>query len=289
MLPLLTLLWGLNWPVMKIGLQDFTLLSYRSITTAIGAVGLFAIARLAGERIRPQPGDWKPLIWAALLNITGWNTLMLLGVSQMESGRAAILGFTMPVWAAIIGFAFLRTPMTRKQLLGLAAGMAGIALLLQEDLRAMQSAPWGAAAMIAAAICWAGGTVVVRHAAIRTPVISLVAWQQGLGVLPIAAMTLIFDDMDYGAVTLWPLVSLLYNAFIAAILCYWLWFTIVTLVPVAVSSVSTLMVPVVGVFSGMLLLAEQPGPAEFGALALVSAAVALVLIPGRRSAARIRT
>jgi drug/metabolite transporter (DMT)-like permease len=52
--------------------------------------------------------------------------------------------------------------------------------------------------------------------------------------------------------------------------------------PVAVSSLSSLPVPVVGVFSGMLFLGERPGPNEFVALALVLASVATVMFPERR-------
>jgi drug/metabolite transporter (DMT)-like permease len=52
-----------------------------------------------------------------------------------------------------------------------------------------------------------------------------------------------------------------------------------------VSSLSSLPVPVVGVFAGMIVLGERPGPAEWIALALVLSALVAVLWPGRATKA----
>jgi len=66
------------------------------------------------------------------------------------------------------------------------------------------------------------------------------------------------------------------------IFCYWAWFKIATTAPPAVSSLSTLMIPVVGVFSGIWLLRETPRWQEYAALVLVIASLATVLIGPRR-------
>ena len=64
--------------------------------------------------------------------------------------------------------------------------------------------------------------------------------------------------------------AILYNVFLAGTLAHWAWFTLARTLPVAVSSLSSLPVPVVGVFAGMLVLGERPGWSEFAALALVA-------------------
>ena len=80
--------------------------------------------------------------------------------------------------------------------------------------------------------------------------------------------------------------AVLYNIFLAGTLAHWAWFKMARTLPVAVSSLSSLPVPVVGVLSGMLFLGERPGSSEFIALALVLASLAAVLFaPERRSAA----
>ena len=71
--------------------------------------------------------------------------------------------------------------------------------------------------------------------------------------------------------------ALLYNIFLAGTLAHWAWFTLARTLPVVVSSMSSLPVPIVGVFAGMLFLGERPGASEWAALAFVVAAMVLVL------------
>src|SRR5262249_41049616 len=71
--------------------------------------------------------------------------------------------------------------------------------------------------------------------------------------------------------------AILYNIFLAGTLAHWAWFTLARTLPVAVSSLSSLPVPVIGVFSSMIVLGERPGVAEFSALALVIASLFAVL------------
>ena len=71
--------------------------------------------------------------------------------------------------------------------------------------------------------------------------------------------------------------AIAYNIFLAGTLAHWAWFTLARTLPVAVSSMSSLPVPVVGVFSGMLILGERPGIGEWTALALVVAGMFAVL------------
>ncbi len=72
-----------------------------------------------------------------------------------------------------------------------------------------------------------------------------------------------------------------YNVFIAFAFAHWAWIKIATSVPVSVFSISMLLIPVVGVVSGMLFLGERPSAAEYAALALVLAALLTVLRPAR--------
>jgi drug/metabolite transporter (DMT)-like permease len=75
--------------------------------------------------------------------------------------------------------------------------------------------------------------------------------------------------------------AILYNIVFAGTIAHWAWFTLARTLPVAMSSMSSLPVPVVGVFAGMIVLGERPGPAEWIALVLVLCALVAVLWPGR--------
>jgi drug/metabolite transporter (DMT)-like permease len=69
---------------------------------------------------------------------------------------------------------------------------------------------------------------------------------------------------------------------VTSVFCIWAWTRIATAAPVAVSSLSTLMIPVVGVLAGMAMLGERPQWHDIGGLLFVLAALATVLVPSRR-------
>ncbi len=73
--------------------------------------------------------------------------------------------------------------------------------------------------------------------------------------------------------------------FLAGTIAHWAWFTLARTLPVAVSSLSSLPVPVVGVLAGMLFLGERPGIAEFAALALVLCSLFAVLFQPKQKVA----
>ena len=121
--------------------------------------------------------------------------------------------------------------------------------------------------------------VMLKRYPVGLPVVSRTAWQLLLGGIPIYAGALAFDLHRLQPLSLWPAVALAYNVLVAFVFCHWAWIKIATTVPVGVSSLSTLMIPVVGVFSGMLVLAERPHWQDFAALVLVLLALATVMLP----------
>jgi len=275
----LTLGWGFNWPMIKLALTQVPALSFRSACLLGGATGLFAIAARAGLRMRPPRGQWGRLLLITLFNITVWNVCVVYGISYMASGRAAILAFTMPLWGVLLSAWLLNEHLSARRVLGVVLGMGAMLLLLSNELQAVQAAPKGTLLMLGAALSWATGTVMMRRYPVHLPVASFTAWQLLLGGIPIYAGALAFEMHDLRPLSFGPAAAVAYNIFISFIFCQWAWIKIATTVPVAVSSLSTLMIPVVGVFSGMLVLAEVPRWQDFAALALVLLALATVMLP----------
>jgi drug/metabolite transporter (DMT)-like permease len=102
-----------------------------------------------------------------------------------------------------------------------------------------------------------------------------------LGWIPLAVLAPFFDPQplatELASLSARGWFAIGYNIFLAGTLAHWAWFTLARTLPVAVSSLSSLPVPVVGVLSGMLVLGERPGAQEWIALALVVAALFTVL------------
>jgi drug/metabolite transporter (DMT)-like permease len=275
----LTLGWGFNWPMIKLALTEVPVLSFRSVCLLGGAAGLFAIAAYARLPLRVPRGQWGRLLLIALFNITVWNVCIAYGIGYMSSGRAAILAFTMPLWGVLLSAWLLKERITARRVLGVGLGMVAMLLLLSSELQAVRAAPKGTLLMLSGALSWAIGTVMMKRYPVDLPVTSLTAWQLLLGGIPIYAGALAFEMHSLHPLTLWPAVAVAYNVLVAFVFCYWAWYKIVTSVPVGVSSLSTLMTPVVGVFSGMLVLAERPHWQDYAALGLVLLALAAVMLP----------
>lgn len=282
LLALLTFGWGLNWPLMKMALAEIPVWTFRGLCVASGAIGLFVIARLNNQRTRVPQGQWPRLMITAAGNVTLWNVLIGYGLTLLPSGRAAILAYTMPLWVVLLSMFILREKLTRRRVLGVALGMAGMALLIGGEFTAAQSAPIGAALVVGAAFSWALGTVLMRRYPVTLPTTAFTAWQLLIGGVPIMAGALILDWGEWRPIGPGAAIGLGYNMLFVFIFCYWAWFRIATTAPAAIASLSTLMIPVVGVFSGMLILGESPRWQEYAALVLVIAALATVLVPPRR-------
>ena len=284
LLGLLSLGWGFNWPIMKVVITEIPRWIFRGDSILLASVGLFGVAWLSGQSLKVPAGRWPQLLAMASCNIVGWNMFAIYGVSLLPSGRAAILGYTMPIWSALLSAWFLNEPLTRRRLIGLALGMSGMGLLIGAEFEHLGRAPIGVILMLVAAIFWAGGLVIYKRDPPPMPITSLTAWQALLGGIPIALAGHALESVEWGRVGFWPMFGFWYNVFIGLLFCYWAWNKLVQMVPAAVSSLGSLIVPVVGVFSGMVFLNEAPRWQDFAALVLVMTAIATVLLPARPSA-----
>jgi drug/metabolite transporter (DMT)-like permease len=278
----LTLAWGFNWTAMKVALSEVPPWTFRSLCLGLGAAVLFSALRAGGQRLTLPTGQWRGLWLLALLNITSWNMLVAFGVGMIPSGRAAILAYTMPVWAVPLSVWLLGERITGAKLFGLALGLGGLALLLGESFVSLGAAPLGSLLVLGAALSWALGTVMQKRFPVSLPAGPYTAWIMLLGGVPIFIGALLFEDFrDLGRVSLAPALGTAYNVFIAFAFAHWAWIKIATSVPVSVFSISMLLIPVVGVVSGMLFLGERPTWAEYGALVLVLGALVTVMRPRR--------
>jgi drug/metabolite transporter (DMT)-like permease len=192
-----------------------------------------------------------------------------------------ILAYTMPVWTVLLSRLVLHETLTRRRIAGVALGMAGMALLIGNELALLRAAPIGVLLVIGAAIAWAIGTVVLKRFPTDLPTTSFTGWQLAIGGAPVIFGALIFDHARWHPVGLGAALAVAYNMIVAFIFCHWAWFKIVSRASAGVSALGTLMIPVVGVTSSMLVLDERPSWQEYAALALVIGAIATVVIPRR--------
>jgi drug/metabolite transporter (DMT)-like permease len=278
----LTFAWGFNWTAMKVALEDVSPWTFRSLCLGFGSAVLFLALRMGGQRLAVPRGQWPRLALLAFFNITCWNVLIAFGMTMIPSGRAAILAYTMPALAIPLSVWVLGERLTAHKLAGLALGMAGLALLLGEALVGLGRAPVGSLLVLGAAASWALGVVLQKRYPVGMPAGPYSAWIMLLGGVPIFGCAVVFDELGaLREVGLWPALGVVYNVLVAFAWAHWAWIKLATSVSVTVFSLSMLVIPVVGVLSGMLFLGERPSWAEFSALVLVLASLFSVAVPRR--------
>lgn len=278
LLALLTLGWGINWPIMKLGVTGYPPLTFRTLSMVLGLPVLLIAARVQGASLAIPPGRTLDVARLALPNMLVWHVFIILGVKMLTSGRSAILGYTMPVWAVLSGLVFFGDRIDRLGWLGVGCAMGGAVLLLSSELTAFSGSPLGTLSALLAAAGWGLGTVLLKRARIEMPTISLTFWMLAMTSVVMGAAAFVFEGSQWqwpGAAT-WG--AVLYNALIVFGFAHVVWFQLARTLPPVVSSLSIMLIPVLGVFSGAWLLGEALHWQDYAAMVLILLAMSTVLL-----------
>ncbi len=281
LLALLTLFWGLNWPIMKIGVRDLPPLTFRTISMLGGLVVIWVAARMQGASLAIPSGRTMTVIRLAIPNMLIWHSMIIIGVKLLSSGRAAILGYTMPAWAVLSGLIFFGDRISRSALVGIALAMSGALLLLSGEFSRLSGQPLGTVLALIAAAGWGFGTVLMKRTQLDMPTISLTFWMLSFTTAIMAVLALIFE---YPAIRMPNLIewgAIIYNAAIIFGFAHVVWFRLARILPPVASSLSVMFIPVLGTFSGAWLLDEVPHWQDYVAMLLILSAMSTVLFKPR--------
>jgi len=279
LLAILTVLWGVNWPMMKRAVAEVPVWTIRSICLLGAGAGFILICRFASQSFCIPRGQVRPLLIVSLFNITIWHICSATGLVHLAASRATIIAFTMPLWAALLAVPLLGERPTIHTVGGLAAGLAGMAILILPQYESILADPVGPVVMVVAAMSWALGTVALKYYRFTMPVAVLTGWQLILGGIPVAIGAIAFDrDFDPSAVSWEAWLATAYAVIVATLFCHWAWFKLVRRFPAVAISVGSLAIPVVGVLTSAIGLGESVGWDALTALTLVLTALFLVLI-----------
>ncbi len=268
--------WGLNWPVTKYLLSELPPLTLRGTTGVIGALLLAALALAGSQRLKVARSLWPRLMLAALLNVTGWMVLMGLALLWLPASEAALIAYTMPVWASLLAWPVLGERPTLLRTLALVMALAGLAVIMGgSGFSATAAKLPGMALALLGAIGFALGTVLAKKLPLALPPLPAAAWQIGLGCLPVAVVGLLLETTDLAQVTSLGWWLVVYSTVIQFCVAYVAWFAALARLPASVAAIGTMAVPVIGVVASAAALGEPLGAIQIVALALTLAGVVL--------------
>ena len=197
-LALIYIIWGSTYLAIRIsvregsGFEPFYLGASRTLASAIL---LLAWAALRKERLIPDREEVGVLFVSGLFLWIGGNALVMLAVRTADSGLAALLVGSMPIWTAIVTSVWDRKPPAPKLFGAILLGFIGLSVLSWPVLRAgIHAELWSLLALIVAPLLWGFGSVLITRRPTRLMPASLAAYQQLFGAVGFLALAILLEE-----------------------------------------------------------------------------------------------
>lgn len=282
MLIALTIVWGTNWPLFPYAVREISVWTFRSFAMVGAGATLLLFARMRGLPMQIPRQYWRTVVLATLFYLVVWNVCSTYAAVLIPSGQAAVLGFTMPLWGALIAWAVLGERLSPRLLLAVVLGGAGVTLLMVPSFQAYAAAPLGLAVGLLSAIGWAVGTLILKRGKVMVPVLVLTGWQLLLGAIPVSIVAMLLGDGHWFMPSWQSIAVISWITLIPMCIGNVCWFAIVGLLPANIAGLSSVMVPVVAMVSGAVINGEPLGPLQL--LSMATCVAALVLALGQKTA-----
>jgi drug/metabolite transporter (DMT)-like permease len=279
LLCLVSLGWGISFPVMKLGLETYPPITFRALSIVIGIAALGAVLAMRKQSLGISLPELKKLFAISQINLTAWQMGLLYGVLLMGASRAAIVGYTMPVWAFVASVLLYKAPVSARGVIGVTLAVIAVGALTLNDFSAFMAAPAGLFILVAAAMCWGTGTALIRNTPLSIGNDSMAFWALICTVPAYVILTYTFESHLWRWPNLVEWLTILYGGLVTFSFCYVVWYRLSRRLPPVVSSLSIMMAPVIGVISSAVTMGEQVTVLDWLALALILVAMGVVLLP----------
>ena len=273
----LTLVWGTNWPLFPIATREVSVWTFRAVSLVGAGLVLLAVARMRGESLSIPRAHWGTVLAASLAYLVVWNVASTYAAILIPSGQAAILGFTMPLWSALIAWVVLGQQPAGRVQLALAIGGLGVGLLIANGIDAYAKAPLGFTLGLLAGLGWAAGTLILKQRPVPAPPLVLTGWQLLVAAMPISAGAIAFGSGEWFMPSATTLLVILYITLVPMAIGNVAWFSVVGLLPANLAGLSSVMVPVVAMVSGAIVHREPLGLVQWASMLCCAIGLALAL------------
>ncbi|HLI19153.1 MAG TPA: DMT family transporter [Rhodanobacteraceae bacterium] len=280
---ILTIVWSLNWTVMKVATRYSGPFTFSAERYVIGTVVLFALLALRRNPLKPTP--WWPTILIGLTQTTAFQALAQWALVSGGAGKTALLAYTMPFWVVPLAWWWVHEKPGPTRWLCIVIAAAGF-ICVVEPWRPL-GAPHSIMLALLAGLAWAIATVLSKRVFQRHPDVTplrLTAWQMLIGTVGLVILALATPQrpVDWTGTYI---AALLYNGLLSSGVCWVLWALVVQRLSANVAGLTSLAIPVAGVLFAWGLLKETPSGAEWIGIVLIGTALLALNLRVRRNAA----
>jgi drug/metabolite transporter (DMT)-like permease len=278
----LSTLWGASYTFIRVAVATIPPVTAMAARTLIAGALLVAWIVARGIAVPRDPAFWRRAFVQALLNSVLPFTLIAWAEQTVPAGLATILNATSPA-LALLGSWCLggREPATRRKVFGVAAGLAGVCLIIGSSaLAGLGTQLWPQLAIVAATVCYAGAALYGRSFRGLSPAVPA-AGSMLVGAAVLLPLCLVLDRPWTLRPSPASLAALAALAVLSTALAFVIYFRLIqTLGSVATTAQAFLRVPI-GVALGVAALGESLTPTAWIGLVSVVAGVAAMTAPRR--------
>ena len=274
----LTLVWGTNWPLFAFAVREISVWTFRAVAVTLAGLTLLAVARARGLSLAVAREYWPTICIGTFFYLVIWNIASTYSAILIPSGQSAVLGFTMPLWSALISWAVLGERLGGRLLLAVMLGGVAVILLMVPGLEAYSRAPLGFALGLGAGLGWAIGTLVLKRGKVMVNALVLTGWQLLIAAVPTTIGAFALAEGPWFMPSWQTIVVVAYIALVPMSIGNAAWFSIVGMLPVNIAGLTSVMVPIVAMVSGAIVHGEPLGPLQWAAMACTAASLSLVLL-----------
>jgi O-acetylserine/cysteine efflux transporter len=268
-----TVVWGLNFAMVKIGLSHWPPLLFVGIR-------FLAVAAVLSPFMRWLPRD--KLLQVAALSLTLGVLhfgMIFAGMKRIDAATAAIAVQVQVPFAAILAAFVFKERLHWRRLLGIAIAFLGVLLIAGEPR--FEGHLTALALILAAACVWATASIQIKLLGDDIEVFNLNGWVAALAAPQTLFVSWLIEDGQRQALAsadwrAWSVIA--YQAAFVTVMGYGVWYAMMRRFPVNQVMPFTLLVPLFGVLSGVLMLGERLTPLMLAGGTLTLAGVAVVVL-----------
>ncbi len=289
----LVVIWGVNFTVVKVVLQEVEPLVFNALRFPFAALTVWILLRAQGRRLMPRRRDWARVAWLSLFGHLGYQVFFIFGLALTLAGNASLMLATVPGWIAILSPALGHERFSLVVLGGVGTAMVGMTLVILGGPAGMAlggETLRGDLFMLAAAVVWALYTVLGRRAVRRNGALEMTAWTLWLGTPALVLMGLPgLLRTDFGSLSVGAWAGVLYAGVLAIGIAYFIWYRGVRRLGSSRTAVYSNLVPVAAILTAWLWIGETPRALQLLGAGVILAGIAVVrLAPPTRAGDRAR-
>jgi drug/metabolite transporter (DMT)-like permease len=276
---LCALIWALNFSIIKSALAEIDPLSFNGLRFIFAAAIIWAVLIYRGQLFTIPKKDWLPLIGMGLLGNLIYQGLFIIGIDYTYAANAAVMLGTIPIWVALFSHFFNLEQMNLPKTLGVIAAFGGIIFIISggDDPFSLGSDTFlGDVTIIAAAAVWGGYTILSKSFLDRYTPIQFSAIMATIGCIVLFLVGLPnMMQLEWSTISAAAYGGVIYSGLLAIGVAYLIWnYGLKTVGAVHTATYQNL-VPVLGLFFGIVLLGEHLTPLQYLGSALVVTGIVL--------------